>query len=99
MPANELVAQWIRSQPARPPTAAVQKQGAAAKRLVAAYDRIAIAQALEGIGRLYPHSNGEPFDLFDLERKFAKALAAPALNGNRRGRPTEVDPNDIEAWR
>ncbi len=99
MATHELVGAWINRLPERPPSSAIAKQGAAAKRLVAAHDRGALERALDGMTRLWPHSNGEPFDLFDLERKFAKATVAPARNGTRRGLPTEVDPDDLNAWR
>jgi len=98
MKANELVGAWISRQPARPPNAAVGKQGAAAKRLVKDYSRSDLEGALDGIGRLFPYSNGTPWDLFTLEKKMATAVNAPATNG-RGGLPSEVDHDDLEQWR
>ena len=100
MSAGELVAAWINRRADRPPDAVVSKQGAAAKRLTSTYSRVDLERALDGIGRLFPHSDGQPFDLFDLERKFANAIAATVTNGHRRGgRPTEVDATDLAAWK
>jgi hypothetical protein len=84
MAANELVGAWIARQPARPPESVIRKQGAFAKRLVRDCNRSDLERAIEGIGRLYPHSNGEPWDLGTLEKKLPLALAAPAANGTRR---------------
>jgi hypothetical protein len=96
MDTQELVAAWITRRGERPPSAAIVKQGAAAKKLASLYSRVDLERALDGIGRLYPHSNGAPWDLFDLEKKFVNALAAPTTtaNGGRRGRPAEYDPTD-----
>lgn len=71
---NELVAFWIDQQSSKPAQAQIRKQGAAAKRICGEYSRSEIVQAAVGISQLFPHSDGEPWDLFDLERKFAKAM-------------------------
>jgi len=78
--AHELVKYWIDLQPERPPTPVIKKQHAKAKRLVDHYTVDDLRAGLVGIARLFPHSDGEPWDLFDLERKMAKAVAA-ARNG------------------
>ena len=74
MKANELVGFWIDCQDTKVPEEQIRKQGKAASRICQKYTREQIAQASVGILQLYPHSNGEPWDLFDLERKFAKAM-------------------------
>lgn len=72
--ANEIVGWWIDLRNgARPPGSEIAKQGVAARRLGQNHTRADIIRAMIGIGQLYPHSDGEPFDLFDLERKFTKA--------------------------
>lgn len=71
-----LVAYWIDGSPERPPVNAIKKQAAVAKRICNAYPRDSVIRAALGLPKLYPHSTGEPWDLFDLERKFAKAIAA-----------------------
>lgn len=76
MRANELIAHWVENSPAPPPQGERGKQGAAAKRICAKHPRADVVQAAVGIKLLFPHSEGEPWDLFDLERKFAKAHAA-----------------------
>lgn len=76
MRADELLKLWIDTQPTRPPSASVSKQGAAAKRICDQNKREDIDKAVRGMGLIFPHSAGEPWDLFDLERKFAKAYAA-----------------------
>jgi DNA-binding MarR family transcriptional regulator len=96
MATEEVVAAWLDRLSERPPDAAIAKQGAAAKRLASLYPRADLERALDGIGRLFPHSEGEPWDLFDLDRKFTKAHAAPTstANGSKGGRPVEYDPTD-----
>lgn len=74
--ANELVGFWIDAQPERPPNASIAKQGKAAQRICSQHSREEIVRACVGIGQLFPHSDGQPWDLFDLERKFAKAFQA-----------------------
>lgn len=76
---HALIAAWVEVQPARPAEADIRKQGAAARRIAAKHGAEQIAAALTGIENLFPHSQGEPWDLFDLERKFPKAVAA--VNG------------------
>jgi hypothetical protein len=97
MGADELVATWINALGSRP--AGVSKQAAVAKRLTKAYDRTTIIRALDGIQQLYPHSDGEPWDLFDLEKKFTKATTARS-NGRRGAttRQSELDEEDISNW-
>lgn len=86
--AADLLAAWIDAQPQPPPRGSIAKQGAAAKRLCEAHTRPEIAAAWLGMPLLFPYSNGEPWDLFDLERKFAKAVAkahdSPDLRARRR---------------
>jgi hypothetical protein len=73
---GEILAAWIDQQPARPSNRDAGKFGAACKRLAEEHPAAEIAAAMVGMGQLYPHSDGQPWDPFDLERKFAKALAA-----------------------
>ena len=78
--ANELLGFWIDQQISKPATPQITKQGAAAKRICLAYSREQVVQAAVGISQLFPYSGGEPWDLFDLERKFAKAMEAANNN-------------------
>ncbi len=73
---GEILAAWIDQQPARPSNRDAAKFGAACKRLAEEHPAQEIGAAMVGMGQLYPHSNGQPWDPLDLERKFAKALAA-----------------------
>lgn len=73
---QELVAWWVDRQIVKPAPADVGKQGAVAKRLIAKYGTDGVRMAVAGMGHLFPHSNGEPWDLMDLERKFLKAAQA-----------------------
>lgn len=88
MVGSEIVARWISFTGLSLSSADRGKQGAAAKRLAKTRSRAQIVAAMVGMTRLYPHSNGEPWDIFDLERKFAKAQAAasrhPELQAKRR---------------
>jgi hypothetical protein len=74
-----LLAVWIdylRSQGLpEPGVRDMAKFGAVAKRVAEQYGPEEVFAAMLGIGQLYPHSKGEPWDLFDLERKFTKAMA------------------------
>lgn len=79
-----LVAAWIEVQPERPSGSEIGKQGAVAKRLAEKHEPRRLAIALYGMDRVYPFSDGEPWDLFDLERKFSKACNA-ALSGGSDG--------------
>ncbi len=76
MAANELVGMWMDRMPTKPEPADVRKQGGAAKRICEHHSREHVLLALDGIEKIAPHCLGEPFDLFDLERKFSKAVSA-----------------------
>lgn len=73
--AGDLLAAWVSKLGHRPSDHDMKKQGAAAKRLVERHADDELLFAMVGITRLFPHSQGEPWDLFDLERKFPKALS------------------------
>lgn len=77
-PANggEVVGWWIELRIERPPEGEIAKQGRAASRLATRHTRSEVIRAMIGIQGLYPHSEREPWDLFDLERKFTKAFDA-----------------------
>lgn len=59
-----------------PPKSQRGKLGAACKRIGDANSPRQITMAMVGMGNLFPHSAGEPWDPMDLERKFSKAHAA-----------------------
>jgi len=80
---NALVGGWVNLQPIRPAASAIRKQGAAAKRICSERDQDAIELAITGIAKLFPYSKGEPWDLFDLERKFDKAVQAATSAGEQ----------------
>lgn len=77
-----LVAEWIDEQPSRPSGKEISRQAGVADRICSGQPRDRVVLARLGIGNLYPHSDGEPWDLFDLERKFSKAVAAADLDSN-----------------
>jgi hypothetical protein len=97
MRADELVALWIDGGHGKHvPKAAIGKQGAAAKRICEKFTKSEIITAVSGISRLFPHSNGTPWDLFVLERKFTLASAAPQVEGvDISGAPS---PEDVAAY-
>lgn len=74
--ANDLVGAWVDRQPSGPSQSEKSKQGAAAKRICENHPRERIVAAFIGMDQLFPHSDGQPWDLFDLERKFSKACEA-----------------------
>lgn len=86
--ASQLLGAWIDRQPVRPPDTVIAKQHRVATRLVGTADREQLARAWVGIERIFPYSRGDPWDLFDLERHFAKAMASaedePELKRARR---------------
>ncbi len=71
---GDVVGLWLSFRDERPPEKQLKKQGAAAKRLADDYTPEEIARSMYGIQYLYPHSDGEAWDLFDLERKFQKCF-------------------------
>jgi hypothetical protein len=66
---------WLDTQTGGVPKDAKAKQAGCAKRLAERHTAPELAAAFVGMEQLFPHSRGEPWDLFDLERKFVKALA------------------------
>ena len=54
-----------------------------------------IVLAFLGIGQLFPHSNGEPWDLFDLDRKFTKAVAKARDHPELRAAQREAELMDL----
>ncbi len=84
LPPNALLGSWIGLQPIRPAESAIRKQGRVAKKICGERSSDAIYLAIEGMGKLYPHSKGTPWDLFDLDRKFDKAVQA-ATSANEQG--------------
>jgi len=63
------------------------KYGAVCKRLAEQHSKDEVAAAFLGIEKLYPHSEGEPWDPLTLQKKFGLALAAmgdhPKLKAQR----------------
>jgi hypothetical protein len=77
---QELIGAWIKHYEKRngrrPPGKDIPKQGAVAKRICDGHTAEEVVYAFLGIDHLFPYSKGEPWDLFDLEKKFTKAMAA-----------------------
>lgn len=96
--ADKLVAWWIRhrKEDSPPPDSAKKKQGAVAALICAERNAEDIRRAISGMAKMFPYSNGEPWDLLDLRRVFDKALQAerspPTTNGNGKK-------HDAESWR
>jgi len=57
------------------------RQAAVIKRLCAEYGSEPVERAIRGMVRLWPYSNGTPFDAFKVEKRFAEALAAAGDDG------------------
>lgn len=91
-----LTAAWVSLQPERPSESEIRKQGAVAKRLAKDHEPRRLALALYGMDRLFPHSDGEPWDLFDFERKFSKA-ASKGAEAARDG-PTRADQKETRKY-
>jgi hypothetical protein len=88
MKPNQLLAEWIKRQPLEPDGQEKGKQAGKAKQICSKHSRMDIIQAFNGMGQLFPYSEGEPWDLFDLDRKFTKAKQAvmnhPQVQGMKR---------------
>lgn len=77
MQPNELLAAWIDRQAVPPDAKEKSRQAGKAKQLCQQHARTDIAAAFVGMGQLYPYSNGDPWDLFDLDRKFTRPSRPP----------------------
>lgn len=75
MSASQILQAWESRQPSPLAPGDRQKHRTVARRIADGHTAEEVALAFVGMGQLFPHSNGEPWDLFDLERKFAKATA------------------------
>ena len=75
MSASEVLAAWVERHPAPVSESDRRRQGRFARRIADRNPREHVMAAFVGIEQLFPHSKGEPWDLSDLDRKFAKALA------------------------
>jgi hypothetical protein len=87
--AKALVAGWVEMQKVRPDDRDIAKQAVAARR-IAKRDYQNVATAVIGIQKLFPYSKGEPWDLFDLERKFSKCVAAGRTALEEKSKPTGI---------
>lgn len=97
--ANDLLAWYLKKHPAKLSEKDRGKQAAAAKRICDNYLAPDIRRGIRGMGKMFPYSQGEPWDLMDLEAKMPKAILAevnpPERNGNGRGPPT-TNPNGYQ---
>lgn len=75
--ASQVLHAWESSQPASVPEVDRRKQKPAARKIADHHTAEEVATAFIGMGQLFPHCppKSEPWDLWDLDRKFAKALA------------------------
>jgi hypothetical protein len=87
-----MTARWIEEQPARPPESEIKKQHRTFLTIARQQGVMDIAQAWEGIGTLYPFSEGRPWDAFDLRKHFGKAFQAGHLE------TADGDPAELAAW-
>lgn len=82
---------WISIYPGEVPGPQKGKQGAVGKRFAESYDPREIALILWGMQFLYPYSEGAAWDLFDAERKAAKALAEARMAIQNGGSRSDAD--------
>jgi len=87
-----MTARWIEEQAARPPESEIKKQHRTFLTIARTENIMDIAQAWEGIGTLYPYSEGRPWDAFDLRKQFGKAFQAGHLE------TADGDPQELAAW-
>ena len=71
--AQQVVAWWVELRDGDVARGDLAKQGAVAKRIAEKHTHSEIVRAMVGMSQTFPHSKGEAWDLFDLERKFQKA--------------------------
>ena len=76
MSESEVLQAWESIQPVAVGHAERRKQRKYARAVADGHTREEVAAAFVGIGLLYPHSNGSPWDLRILDQKFSIALAA-----------------------
>ena len=90
--ATAMTYRWVEEQAARPPEPEIRKQHRAFTYIAKQQNIADIAQAWEGIGTLYPFSEGSPWDAFDFRKRFGKAFQAGALE------IAGGDPGELAAW-
>lgn len=90
--ATAMTYRWVEEQAAKPPDTEIKKQHRAFTYIAKQQNIVDIAQAWEGIGTLYPFSDGSPWDAFDLRKRFGKAFQAGALE------IAGGDPGELAAW-
>lgn len=73
---RRLMAAWVARLPLDPDPRTRGKNAAAAKWLAENYSERQIRYAARGMGRLYPYSEGRPWDLMDLKKHFVRAFMA-----------------------
>ena len=95
MKANELLKEWIDRQELPPDGKEKGRQAGKAKQICEKHSREDIIKAFNGMGQLFPHSDGTPWDLFDLDRKFSNAKQAilnhPEIQQMKRQREIEEE--------
>lgn len=94
---HELVAKWIDRIGSRPPSSIVSRNGEAARKICTEATREDVERAWAGMEKLFEYRDGQPWDLMDFERKFAKALQAS--NGiPKKGKPSDPSYMDDETF-
>jgi hypothetical protein len=87
--ASQVMQAWETQHGRRVAEADRQRHMRIARRIADHHSAEDVAWAFLGIGQLYPHSKGEPWDLSDLDRKFDKASAAARNHPELRMRQRE----------
>jgi hypothetical protein len=77
--ATAMIFHWVELQAVKPPQPELKKQYRKAERLAMRYELNDIVMAYRGIALLFPYVDGAPWDMFDLEKKFGKAMQAAAV--------------------
>lgn len=91
MSASALLHEWEKRQPAPIPACDRAKHLRMARTITDGHTRAEIAVAFMGMGQLFPHSDGQPWDLSDLGKKFQKATAAARDHPEIRRRNREAE--------
>lgn len=75
---GEIVGAWLRTRATRPPATVIMENAGFAKTLSDRYTAGQLVRAFIGITQIWPHAGpkGEPWNLFDLDKRIDKAIAA-----------------------
>jgi hypothetical protein len=91
IPASQVFRAWESQLPQKIAAIDRGKHMRMARKLADNHSAQELALAFLGIGQLFPHSDGQPWDLADLDRKFTKAVTKARDHPELRSRQREAE--------